>query len=545
MPGLTNNTDTLSALNQIIVALNELTEATRSCCAPSYSPVRPSYLPGGSPGPDESFPPGTDEEVAARRCKAAIFLVDQVLYNFADWGNRLNLDDYYNYKLIIDPTIKGAILGFTVGFLLPPGDIGGGGFGALIGGIIGNAFANVSIASSVIELGSIVEFASQNRDTLICALATTTNGLAAQIAFRRIVNNSGLSLGNKTFVNGLIDTNAIALLFFVNENYLVFEQLLESITDPCPCQDIAPATPTTLTDEYKCKAANYIFDGFKGTAANLGTLTSFAYMSIPTLITSLIEGLLSTLMVGIFANVVGLAGILSAVVSGLSTLAWRGFNFFNVFSAVAASLQADKTDIVCELYNAANTADPIATARAALEARIDTYVDAAVANTEFAAEADTFKSVLKLLLSNVVLNALAEINEDADDYNVEGMVDCTGCEPCHTVNVLVGEVSGTWPTFTFTSGTEQGCPWLQFKVNWDEQTDQACGPMAKIVSYSGAPAGGGLICGGARRFYAEDDSSTVYSGQNSSMDTVSNICLRYWSIVAEAPFTLTITFEDC
>jgi hypothetical protein len=539
MPGATNNTDTVSALNQLIQAVNELTIATTNlnlCCCNNegVQPPQPPIGPGDGPPPGMSVPTGN---IDARRCKIAIWLIDYWLRPVTHQLDILHYDEFLSGGVTVTGAMIGVAIAGVPSLATGPGLV----FGAGIGAAVGVALS-LTLGPDFTDIKSYID---GNRDKLICTMASSANGMVAKGAFLRIFNSTGATLGDLAYLNAIMPTHMINLLFFVNDYFPNIETFIDNLPDPCPCQDITSAAPTTLTDEYKCKAANYIFDGFKGTAANLGTLTSFAYMSLSTFITSLIEGLLGTLMVGIFANVAGLAGILAAVVSGLSTLAWRGFNFFNVFTTVAASLQANKTAIVCELYNAANAADPIVTARAALEARIETYIDAAVANTEFVAEADTFKSVLKLLLSNVVLNALAEVNEDADDYNVEGMVDCIGCEPCHTVNVLVGEVSGTWPTFTFTSGTEQGCPWLQFKVNWDEQTDQACGPMAKIVSYSGAPAGGGLICGGARRFYAEDDSSTVYSGQNSSMDTVSNICLRYWSIVAEAPFTLTITFEDC
>lgn len=431
MPGSIDNSTELEALNQIIVALNELTTVMRSCNTTTQCPPnRPPDTPGDEPRPGESIPPGTSEERKTRQCRGAIFLVD-MMYAFADRGNRLNLDDYYNSYVIIDAAIEGAILGFTVGFIgsaivtLPTGPDD-----ALVGsvaGAIGAAFEGVRAYNQTIELGDITTFVSQNRTELICALSSATNGLTAQWAFRRVVDGSGLSLGNKIFLKELLNTNIVALLFFVNDNSSTFEQILEAITETCPCQDIAPATPTTLTNAYKCKAANYIIDSFSGTVGNLGTLGSFAYLSLPTFISVLTEGLLGSLLVGIFANVPLYVGILSALVSRLATLAWRSFNFFTVFTSVAASLETDKTEIVCELYEAANSTEPTATARTSLEARIDTYVDTAIANTAFAVEADTFKSVLKLLLSNSVLNALAEINTEADVYTGTNPVDCAGC----------------------------------------------------------------------------------------------------------------------
>jgi hypothetical protein len=55
MPGSTNNTDVVSALNQVIVALNELTAATRLCYKTECAPIAPPDGLGHCPYLRESY----------------------------------------------------------------------------------------------------------------------------------------------------------------------------------------------------------------------------------------------------------------------------------------------------------------------------------------------------------------------------------------------------------------------------------------------------------------------------------------------------------
>ncbi|NJO00039.1 MAG: hypothetical protein HC875_40975 [Anaerolineales bacterium] len=533
MPGSTNNTDLLQAQNQTIQALNDIEKAIRDlnlCGCGSTQPPQPPIGPGDPPPPGTSLPTG---DVQLRRCKVAIFLVDYYLRPLTYTLDLLQFEALMSVGSAAAGGAAGAAISALAASPTGPGAIIAGAAGGVVGALASLAF--------VPDLTEIVEVMDTRRDELVCALANSSNGLVAKGSLFTIFSLAGRNIPDLLYLNAIFPESFVNLLFFINNNFPEFETFVDNLSTPCPCQDITSATPATLTDEYKCKAANYIFDSFKGTAANLGTLTSFAYMSIPTLITSLIEGLLSTLMVGIFANVVGLAGILSAVVSLLSTLAWRGFNFFNVFSTVAASLQADKTDIVCELYNAANAADPITTARAALEARIETYVDAAVANTEFAAEADTFKSVLKLLLSNSVLNALAEVNTEADAYT-EGTVNCTECVGGHWDHCNNQALTSN----TFEVSSVQGCGvsigycqsiWISFDHNSSSYIQNAKQYKVSIAGVSGLAK-----CAAYNIFYYMDgNGNTIVQADEQN----NNVCCNALQIVGNAPFTGTITLTPC
>jgi hypothetical protein len=145
MPGATNNPNLLSAENEGIGALNEITEAIEGinlppaqveltlnttgletaittlqtalvttlnalqlvvkrlnfCCSttPPIAPT-PGAPGGGSPGDPpadgQTDPPGTTEQIASRRCKMAVWLIDDYLNGVVEWGDKNGTDAWLN-----------------------------------------------------------------------------------------------------------------------------------------------------------------------------------------------------------------------------------------------------------------------------------------------------------------------------------------------------------------------------------------------------------------------------------------------------------------
>lgn len=532
MPGQTNNSTILQAENQEIVALNEIRAAVENLSTPTVTvdlsglesaitalgvtlsnalenlnmnitqtnncgccggtgggtttppgttpPLDPgsggpgSGGPGDPPGDGQTEPTGTPTEIAARRCKMAIWLVDEYLTGVTKQLDLRGVDTLINYAVAAGaPTIASLTTGFVVtviaaaiGLFVTPGPTPDDLFTAPLGGFIATVVTFLIIRGGIVDFASLVEFLEENRLELICALNSAQYAAGARVAFFNVVDSTSpnLELGNRNFLDKMMALPILMLLFYADKKYLVLENYIAEQPDECPCGDIDP-TETTPTDEYKCQAANYIFDSFTDTIANFGGVSNMSWYSVASFISALGSGLLSNMFAGLFGLLFTvLASVVTSVISYLGRLYWKGTDYFEPFGEIAAQFQANKEAIICELYEAAD----VAAARAALEVHISDYVGSVMtANPQWADEQQTYIDTVTSLLPNAVLNELfktgAEERAEITNYNPPDFFDCQcggggGCAAIYTVT------------------TSQQTAWWYMVQNWPAgiTSDGAC-----------------------------------------------------------------------
>lgn len=482
MPGQTDNQNLLVAENQEIVALNEVVTAIENldippaqveltlnttgletaigtlqttlvstlealrvvvknlnfCCAtPTTTPPEPGTPGGGSPGdppaPGQEEPEGTTEEKASRRCKIAMWLVDDYLGGVVEWCDKSGIDSVINYGvssgLGLGVVVIGGIAASAVAVILSqfitPGPDPTDPFIILIGTAIGTYITHALVNGGEIDFASLKQFIDTNRVMMICALYNSQNALSAHNALIAAIDDisPGLSPGNRNFVSSFLGTASLALLFYVDEQFSVLEAWIAEQTDPCPCADVDPETGTP-TNEYKCKAANYLFDNFTESFDNWGSIATMTWYSTPTFISALTGGLITTLMGPLYVVAIVGWNMLAKIVSFMGTIFWAGFDYFEAFEAIAAEFETAKEAIICELYLAAD----VDTVRTNLEGRINDYVGTVMtAHPEWIDQQETYQDVLKALLPNTVLNILFETTprDEITNYAPEDFTECT------------------------------------------------------------------------------------------------------------------------
>lgn len=496
MPGQTNNQTILAAENQEIVALNEIRTAIANlstptvtvdlsgletaittlgvtlssaletlnmqitqtnncgCCGGSgtsapttiniYPPDPGSGQPGAGgpgdpPGDGQTEPTGTAQQIASRRCKVAILMVDNYLGGVAEWGDINNLDVYVNtvvaaggeYVAQTIGSLAGVAIAAVMSQVLTPGPTPDDLFALALGGAIGGIIGHLVATNGTINFSEMSQFVQANRDKLVCSMFNSTNAFSAHANLMAAIDSisPGLDPGNRAFVDKMFPSVLMGLLFFVDDRYQVLEGALSKITDPCPCADDDPLT-STPTDDYKCKAANYIFDSFTDTVSNWSQISTMSWYSVASFITALGNGLLTNMFAGIFGlSLTSLATVvIPLVISYLGRLYWKGVGYFSPFELIAQEFEASKEAIICELYEAAD----VAAARAALEVHITDYVGTVMtAHPEWEDEQDTYINVVTSLLPNAVLNELfktgADERAEISGYNPPDFAECAGC----------------------------------------------------------------------------------------------------------------------
>ena len=400
--------------------------------------------PGDPPSNGQSTPTGTTQQIDERRCKVAILMIDNYLGGVAEYGDTYNVDVFINtivaaggtYVAETIGTIAGAAISAALSQVLTPGpgpdDLFQIALGAAIGGVIGHLVAT----NGSISFSELSDFVQTNREKLICALYNSSNGFSAHSALMSTIDNTspGLDPGNRAFVDRMFPSYLMALLFFIDNRYQVLEGALSKIDTPCPCAETDPIT-TTPTDDYKCKAANYIFDSFTDTLTNFGGFSTMSWYSVATFISSLGSGLLSSSFTGIFGLIWGaLTATIPQLISYLGTLYWRGTGYFTPLQLVAAEFEANKEAIICELY----AAETVAAAREALAVHITDYVGSVMtANPQYQDAQQEYIDTITALLPNAVLNELfktgAEERPEIASYAPVDYYDCS----CGNARVIV------------------------------------------------------------------------------------------------------------
>lgn len=483
--------------------------------------------PGDPPGDGQTPPSGTPDIVALRRCKVATLMIDNYLHGVSEYGDTYNFDTYINvvvaaggeYVAQTVGAMAGAAIVGAMSQILTPGPTPDDIFWVTLGAAMGSIIGHLVATNGTIEFNQLSEFTQNNREKLICALAKSSNGFSARSALMSAIDSisPGLDPGNRAFVDRMFPSPLVALLFFVDNRYQVLEAALDKMSDECPCDDDTPIE-TTPTNDYKCRAANYIFDSFTDTLTNWNGFSEMSWYSVASFITALGSGLLRHNFAGIFGLLSGvLLAIVPPLISKLGQLYWRGTDYFTPFAPIAGRFIANKEVIICELFEA----QTVSAAKAALENRITDYVGSVMTDMpDFADEQDTYVDAVTALLPTSVLNELFKTGEDERaeiaTYEPEGYFDCscggggTGCDYVKDPNDA--EVYGTSADLPLNISTKEGgAPgylrqYIAVVINADDWST-ACGDIVNnftITSNGLTPDTTGVYDGFPVIIYSDD-----------------------------------------
>jgi hypothetical protein len=493
MPGQVNNTTILAAENQEIVALNEIRAAIEDgleitanvdtsgletainslqsglvsalnslkatvkalemnvtqnnyCCGSGCGTSTqqcppcndPPSGPGDPPSDHQSDPGGTPAELASRRCKVAMWLINTLLRGIVVWLDDHHIDDWLINPAVVTGTgllvavVSGAIasgIALVLGLFITPGPEPTDAVVALVALAIVTTATYLATQGGMVDFSELVSFIDANDEKMICALYNSGNAWTAHSALMAVIDDTSPNLdpGNRNFVSSFFGQNDIflGLLFYADDRFSLFEYWLTDQPDECPCTD-----DTAGSGVANCKAANYIFDSFVDSLHGWGTVAAMTWYTTPSFISALSGGLLLTLLGSIYSLVlVGItawAAFMSTVVSYLGNLFWNGASFFNAFEEIADLFEADKEEVICELFLAQNVDE----ARAVFADRLTGYLDTVMAaNLDWADERGNYENVIMSLLPNTVLNILFEepIREEVANYDPPDYASCFQC----------------------------------------------------------------------------------------------------------------------
>ena len=194
-------------------------------------------------------------------------------------------------------------------------------------------------------------------------------------------------------------------------------------TQDSPTEDPPPEGYGSWEDffVYKCSAANWVVDNYIATLSNISTISGVTAVLTVALLVTLVLLPITAL------------GLLLALV-GLGSLAALGSSLLASFGTIAADLEAQKEDIVCDLFNAQTSQ--------AARASLIGYATDAVASLGFGSlETGLFEDVVSALVTNEAINALFTTNPEAELW--VGDVDCAGCAAAVYWDYFFGD--GPWP----------------------------------------------------------------------------------------------------
>lgn len=294
MPGQTNNTDHLSAFNQIVTAINDLKiiletgtppvnvasilgniqnnieslEATLSarsqaetvaqntnfadlitaiksaqlsgcgCCGGGgYAPPSTEGVEGGDP------PTNLSSEIVWATVEGAPTQTTpgtSVYYNRkCKMANGL-VEDVIGIIQVAKDAGLGPQLGFSIAMPLIGAILGaaGGSIAGLVGGVVGGvAGAVIGLAVAIVDegvdLGLLLVELTNNQEDLVCALYNSSSPVDAWMNFDDVLDNNSVGIANRSVVSALLIVDVLDHLYFKGEEYL--EAKLAGYTPPYPC----------------------------------------------------------------------------------------------------------------------------------------------------------------------------------------------------------------------------------------------------------------------------------------------------------------------
>jgi hypothetical protein len=241
MPGLTDNTDILTGVNQLIQAINDLVISSSCNCAPAVSFSCSCGTGGGSEGPsaggtEGGAPPTGWEDVPGalpgsgpyniRKCNVANATFDNIKLWIEQW--KIYNVDTYSAALIIPLT---SLIGFLAGELATPVPLIDGIAGLIVGFLIGIAIA---VVGGGFDLDNILSIMDTYHQELVCALFEATSTQQAQDDFITVLQENGASAGDILLLRAVLTVDLLNFLFFTRDP-IIETALSEDYNPPLPC----------------------------------------------------------------------------------------------------------------------------------------------------------------------------------------------------------------------------------------------------------------------------------------------------------------------
>jgi hypothetical protein len=245
MPGSTINTDLLSATNQLIQAVNELSTATSSqdlsvtvnnsssCGCPPTTDYPPITEP--LDGTEETPPPGygpQDSQIDDRKCKVANYSVAQLQYL---------IDQFVIYNIDVWAGVGVSAVLAALILALPVATIG-----VFLGGMLGKLGWLVGIAkvivTSTVSLDTLQTALATYYDELVCAHYDATD---TQVMIDNVVDvleTGGVSAANVLLVEAILTFDWLATQYFDHLDYSI-EAELDGYTPASDCEDCTAFCP--------------------------------------------------------------------------------------------------------------------------------------------------------------------------------------------------------------------------------------------------------------------------------------------------------------
>jgi len=268
---------------------------------------------------------------------------------------------------------------------------------------------------------------------------------------------------------------------------------------------------------YKCSAANWLYDQYTGTLRNWGSFVG-------------ITGIISAaLVIGLMLLTVPPIG-LAVICAAIGALAATDISIFALFVAIADGLDAQKQDLVCDLYNATTTTEAVSSLTDATDTIIDGLETTEGLKTRF-------REACNNLLSNNNTKSLFEYDANVAGY--EGSVECGVCED-EIIEFIAGEIIskvGNVYTVASTDRANFPCVMFNFKDTNNRNCEISCNTSISMPGTYKAFNGYVYPAGGTELIYNSDDPPTEEQ------------CSWYWQIYNDAvwplgQFTITLTVEQ-
>jgi len=290
--------------------------------------------------------------------------------------------------------------------------------------------------------------------------------------------------------------------------------------------------------DYKCKAANKITDDLIASTGNLGSLSGVvgaiqAVLLASFLSTSLLGGVMAGVMALGFSSFAA-AGI---IIAALVTLILASVGGLVWFSSLAANMEDNKSDLICDLYAATTTEDAMAAWSAFVTARIGDASGEWSGEPEAGLISSTMETVLDALNNLVVVNLLFTLDEDIAAY--EASFDCSTCVPSECPWEIVngsGTIRYDLP-FTLSSEDLGGGVHLLYA-----QTEAACTELNWCTVFTARSSMNNTSANYTRELYSS--ANTVHNYNQEQFDWNHDPADCFWDLNVEYPISAFIIASD-
>lgn len=314
--------------------------------------------------------------------------------------------------------------------------------------------------------------------------------------------------------------------------------------------------------DYKCTAANFLFDACLGwfrwlgglDAAALGATAGAVFGTwLLAQIGAMLAAAAATTVAGGFAVTTALAAaftagflasapawVLGLIVAAIAVVtATVGIGFLVVFDALADDFEGKRDDVTCQLFNAQSVSEASDILSTALADSVESFVISAPYNTYEATIRSLGQTIVSYMLPNSFLNKLFTRSDIVENYTA-AQTDCEACE-CNQLVMLLGSYNSE--TGVLSSQSHGGAHKIAIMFNttvwaydWLTTQEFNCGPMA--VPEFGSISGGTPVSSFAFEVVG-DDVMDLYASSSVMWSNPGQHGRSFW-FVRNAPFTVPL-----